>query len=521
MAADRPATVRQLVASPSLADADLLAGESGLDQQITDVVLRTSVDKQSTLQPGEMVVLDAGLIGDHLYQIDIAIRVSCDAGAAALVVVNPSFDIGLGSQRLANRFELPLLSLAAADVMALTQQLRGLLWAPDVEQAAVIDELLRKLHAMRLTDIEEVLALIRDLSAADVCLIDRDRVRIAGDEIALQDQRLATHNAYNIDHSLGTALHSAAIVLTPGEETVYWLVGESKGSDSAQRLLRTMLQIGSWYLTALLGSARVRAVSDSRRRIAALNEILNTGELAEREIQHQLHELGWSAAGWNTGVHIKLRGADASRIVGLHEELLGRFRDEGFDGPLVERNDGWSGWINNQSEPVVEGYAGTVQMVSRVLDTFVEVHPTLAAHAGIGRPYEGLDGLRRSLTEASEAAVIANARSSDRSGAAHIDQLGVQRVLMGWFSSEDFARYAQSIIQPVLDIDPNHELLRTLEVYLDSSCSTTNAAYKLAVHRNTVANRIRKVSDVLGASFEDPETRLSLQLACRVLRINR
>ena len=44
--------------------------------------------------------------------------------------------------------------------------------------------------------------------------------------------------------------------------------------------------------------------------------------------------------------------------------------------------------------------------------------------------------------------------------AAHIDQLGVQRVLMGWFSSEDFARYARSILEPILELDAEHELLR-------------------------------------------------------------
>ena len=104
---------------------------------------------------------------------------------------------------------------------------------------------------------------------------------------------------------------------------------------------------------------------------------------------------------------------------------------------------------------------------------------------------------------------------------AHIDRLGVQRVLVGWFSSDDFTSYAGTILEPVLEIDKEGDLLETLEAYLDASCSTTGAAHRLGVHRNTVSNRVRRVTDVLGVRLDDPETRLSLQLACRVLRINR
>ncbi|MXW90026.1 MAG: PucR family transcriptional regulator [Acidimicrobiaceae bacterium] len=92
---------------------------------------------------------------------------------------------------------------------------------------------------------------------------------------------------------------------------------------------------------------------------------------------------------------------------------------------------------------------------------------------------------------------------------------------MGWFGSEDFARYARFILKPILDVDNDNELLRTLEVYLDASCSTTEAALELDLHRNTVANRMRRIAGLLGVALDDAETRLSLQLACRMLRINR
>lgn len=524
MGNERPVTVKQLLSSPALIGAELVAGEAGLDAVVTEVVLHGRLSADSPLKPGEAAVLDAADIGEHLYQIDMAIRIIADAQGATLIVTNPGFELGVGVRRLANRFDVPLVVVGEADAMTLTHRLRAQLWAADVEHAAAVDSLLVSLSRPRIASVEGVLEAITELSASSVCLLGQDRSLVAGAAIEIDGRRLASGPAYLVDNSTEAALHSTAIVLTPSEpgaEADYWLVAESRGSDGVQRLLRSLLQIGSWYLAALLASVRARTESDARRRIAVLNELLATSDLHERDIRNQMLALGWSAAGWNTGLHITLRGADTSRIIDLHAEVRERLRGAGVDGPLVERNDGWSGWVTDAAEPAVESYSVMVRRLGDALAEFVDAHSGLQAHAGIGRPYLDLSGLRRSLTEAHEAALIANARFGGRSGAAHIDQLGVQRVLMGWFGSEDFARYARFILQPVLDADTDHELLRTLEVYLDASCSTTEAAQVLGLHRNTVTNRMRRISELLGVELDDAETRLSLQLACRMLRINR
>ena len=524
MGGERLITVRQLLASPVLIGSELVAGEGGLDSAVAEAVLHGRLRADSPPQPGEAVVLDAAEIGEHLYQIDMAIRIVADAGGATLIVANPGFEFGVGVRRLANRFDVPLVVVPEADSMTLTHRLRAQLWAADVEHAAAVSSLLASLSRTRADGVDRVLDAIAELSAASVCLLGQDRSLVAGSAIDIADRRLASGPAHLVDNSSEASLHSTAIALTPGEsgeEADYWLVAESRGPDGVQRLLRSLLRIGSWYLAALLASVRARTESDARRRIAVLNELLATSDLHERDIRNQMLALGWSAAGWNTGLHITLRGADTSRVIDLHAEMRERLRGAGLDGPLVERNDGWSGWVTDAAEPAVEDYSAVVRRLSDALAEFVDAHSGLSAHAGIGRPYPDLGGLRRSLTEAHEAALIANARFGGRSGAAHIDQLGVQRVLMGWFGSEDFARYARFILQPVLDADSEHELLRTLEVYLDTSCSTVEAAQVLGLHRNTVANRMRRIAGLLGVSLDDAETRLSLQLACRMLRINR
>jgi len=515
-------TVRQVLASGSLRRATLIGGARGLDAAVSDIVPRSRVDARTPPEQGSVIVLDASVIGDRLYQVDVALQVLSGAGAVALVLVNPDPAIDVGAERLANRLGLPLVIVAEADVIELAHRLRSEVWVPDVEYVAEVHRLLASLRQMRVADPETFLDFLGEAAQTPVCLIGQDRRPVAGTGIDIGDRRLAGAGDYLIDHSTRAALHSTSIMLVPGEQVSYWLVAESLRSGSSQRLLRSLLQLGSWYLAALLGSGRVRAERDARRRIAVLNEIMHAGEVPERDLQSQLVELGWSASGWNTGLHVKLRGhADPGRIVDLHAELSDRLAAAGIEGPLVERNDGWSGWTTEVAEPPPESYSHVVADLAAALGGFTAAHSGLRAHGGVGRPYLEPAGLRRSLIEAAEASVIANACTHEPSGVAHIDRLGVQRVLLGWFSSDDFTSYAGSVLEPVLEMDTEGDLLETLEAYLDASCSTTGAAHRLGVHRNTVSNRVRRVADVLGIHLDDPEIRLSLQLACRVLRINR
>ena len=418
MGNQRLTTVRQLLASPALTGAEVVAGEAGLDEEVTEVVLHGRLRSDAPPQPGEAVVLDAAGIGEHLYQIDVAIRIVADAGSSTLIVTNPGFELDVGVRRLANRFDVPLAVVPDTDAMTLAHRLRAQLWAADVEHASAVDSLLVSLSRTHAASVDLVLGAVAELSASSVCLLGQDRSLVAGDAIEIGDRRLASGPAYLVDNSAEAALHSTAIVLTPGEageDADYWLVAETRGSDGVQRLLRSLLQIGSWYLAALLASVRARSESDARRRIAVLNELLATSDLHERDIRNQMLALGWSAAGWNTGLHITLHGADTSRIIDLHAEVRERLRGAGLDGPLVERNDGWSGWVTESSEPAVENYSAMVRRLSDALAEFVDAHSDLRAHAGIGRPYADLAGLRLSLTEAHEAALIANARFGGRS----------------------------------------------------------------------------------------------------------
>jgi len=65
------------------------------------------------------------------------------------------------------------------------------------------------------------------------------------------------------------------------------------------------------------------------------------------------------------------------------------------------------------------------------------------------------------------------------------------------------------------------ELLRTLEAYLDCGGNTALAAKQLYLHRNTLRQRLERISTILGTEVSLPDRWLTLQLAIKTVRMSR
>ncbi|ALC88931.1 hypothetical protein AM500_03285 [Bacillus sp. FJAT-18017] len=57
------------------------------------------------------------------------------------------------------------------------------------------------------------------------------------------------------------------------------------------------------------------------------------------------------------------------------------------------------------------------------------------------------------------------------------------------------------------------ELVKTIQVYLDSQCEISETSRKLYIHRNTVKYRIEKTEEMLNCSFRDPADSLRIRVA--------
>ena len=75
---------------------------------------------------------------------------------------------------------------------------------------------------------------------------------------------------------------------------------------------------------------------------------------------------------------------------------------------------------------------------------------------------------------------------------------------------------ARRLLAPLVR-DCDGTLLKTLESYLRHSGGTSAICDELYIHRNTLAYRVRKLEELLGADLQDGQVRATLMLAVRVM----
>ncbi len=79
--------------------------------------------------------------------------------------------------------------------------------------------------------------------------------------------------------------------------------------------------------------------------------------------------------------------------------------------------------------------------------------------------------------------------------------------------------FHDELLAPLKLKDRAGALLKTLEAYLSTNGSPTDAALRLHLHRNTVLYRLSRIQEILGLDLRDPDVRLSLHLALKISHV--
>jgi hypothetical protein len=517
-----PVRVRELVALDLLADATVGGGAAGLDRTVEDVVVssgRRGMDPP--WRPKSLVVMDGSDLRSDTYQVDMALRAASEAGMSGLLLCAPTKAVAVATTRLANKFQLPLLVLPHGDPLTLTDALRRVVRAPFLVRSDVLLEAVGRLRRISIAGgLKPALDALATSLGGQTALVGVEGTVVAGDPVAAPED---TRDLLEVPMAARDGEHirlAQPISLAPRERPTLWLVVRLHAPTAAWQVVAAeVLEVTSWYVAVRLVADRLQRERDARFRLGVLNAVVAGQERPEPFLLEQLGVLGWQVDGWCTAVHLQASGdVDPLRVLTLTEELQNRLHGVGLSGPLVERPDGWTLWTVDRKEPRPASYRDVVKALDSAIESFVDSVSRLRVHAGVGRPYHGLGGLRESLAEAKEAATIAQAAGGSVA-VQHIDDMGIRRILLGWYASEMFAEFARTLLGSLLQVDHDGELIRTLEAYLDRESSATLAAADLGVHRNTVLNRVERLRSLLTVDLEDPDERLAVQLACRVVKL--
>jgi len=505
--------VSDICAHHLLVDAILVGVDAPTGKEVVAVdLINSSRVLEDPLTEGAAAVLafdtSTDAFGDHL--IDVAVRRCGNARSSMLVVVGTSRPLATSTRRLAEQLRFPVVVASDVSPIDVVVELRTLVARPGQDKAQLALELARRLPRTS-RELEEIVRLLADVlpeSNVYACA-GRDQMLTGTAEMLPSENVVALSKLGTIQHedAGATVLPIEAIA---GGKTALWLVAERRRPGPHWHELAALaLQLASGAVVAWLASEHASVSHDARWRSTLLSEIIEQGPSLSQDAAEHAARAGWRLDGWHTGIHIRCEPSTQSPLA--LRSIVQQLDQVGLRASsIIDRTDGWSTWITSVGEPRP---AEIKELARTIRHDLRQPPPGHTIVVGIGSPRRDVSGIAPTLAGARQAALLGT--SSGRSVSVRVlDDLGPARLLLGWYSSEAFADYADELLAPLAGVD--HELIETLEVYLESACSSAAAARKLAVHRNTVAKRIARIERTLGTTLFNGDTRLALQLALRV-----
>ena len=139
---------------------------------------------------------------------------------------------------------------------------------------------------------------------------------------------------------------------------------------------------------------------------------------------------------------------------------------------------------------------------------------------GVAGPVDAVTSWAGAYREARqcERALLALGRAGQTADSAH---LGFARLLLGASGPAELADFMTVTIGPLLEYDTARgtELAATLDCWFDAAGSATTVSRKLHIHPNTVAQRLERITALLGDGWREPARVLDLRLALRLWRL--
>jgi hypothetical protein len=240
------------------------------------------------------------------------------------------------------------------------------------------------------------------------------------------------------------------------------------------------------------------AVRESERRFAAeLFDLVAAGDAQLPAATARLEAFGLDASAGLVG--LVCEPDDPERGLAALERLLDT------------REGGSVAAVKGVQVAAVLAGAGDLRELAR------EVYAAVGAAVGVGGPASDVAELRRSLIEAQQACRFAHRGPAGY--ALHAD-IGSHAVLLALQDESVLSTFREALLRPLEEHDARRhtELVRTLELFLESGGAYGSTAAALHVHVNTLRLRLSRIEELTGRSLADMETRVDFFIALRARR---
>lgn len=457
------------------------------------------------LRGGELVVLsvqEALALDDGLTLTRIVRRLGSVA-VAAIAVVGAADDEAL---QAADDAGLPLLQLPAqATPRSVERDVLLLLDKPEMQIERRADQLYGELtHQIARGDgIEAVLCTVHEVTGRAVAFYD------AGRELRMQ------YGSYPAPAIFATVRPEAGRQVIGRDIIIIRAIGKNALPLGYIALGGGMIDL--WDELAADRAATALALELSKLQAVQAVEARASGDLLrglidglplDMSILHQqASDLGYDLSNAHVAVLIAPVGITPTIDV-LRQRLQQELVTQQINAPFVE------------NEHTVLCLYPDDERLARVRKLLAALSLDLTIGAGVSAPAANAASWQRAYTEAQQALALGRQLFGPDNITAFSD-LHVYRLLAELRGAASLANFHQSILGALVEYDRRHNttLLETLEGYFATQGNLREAAEGLAIHRNTLLYRLRRIGQIGQIDLERTEDALALQIALKAHRL--
>ncbi|MGI8667186.1 MAG: PucR family transcriptional regulator [Jatrophihabitans sp.] len=556
-------SVRELLATPSLAGTTVLAGHSGLDRIVRGVNVMEVPDILAWVKPHELLLTTAFPLTQGRQQVPAEAREPAESLLELITALN-SRQLAALAIKLGRYLDaVPQQVLDAADRLGFP-----ILRLPD---KVAFDEVLPELFGQLLDQQSQVLA-------------QADALHRAISAIVLGGGGLA-----EIAAEVSRLLDCLALVTTPdgrvlaaeGPEPHRWALDAPELFEASGRLMVERLRIGTQGTagpagrtgTAVMTSIVAGGLDHGRivayrrdgglppgtvqalERVAIVAALTITKELAvaavegkfrgdylrdvltglvpvDDQVVEHCRSLGWSIDHPMVVVVAELDPVET--------DPAGPGAPGAFDRPVVHRSQHerfTSAWqqvvrVRDKSAPVVGFSQELVALIPVRTGTPEAVVAEIVAAvtgdrgggrrsfcAGVSRVVDSPAAIAAGYAQARKAVAVGR-RVHGHGSVSHFDSLGVHRLLSLVPDTAELKSFATEVLAELATESADAADLRTtLQTLLDTNLNVAETARLLHFHYNTLRYRIGKLERIVGPFTSDPNLRLDVALALQVVQM--
>jgi PucR family transcriptional regulator, purine catabolism regulatory protein len=541
-------TVRDLLTLPSLAGSEVVAGAGGLHQIVRWVNVMEVPDILPWVKPNELLLTTgfplrhagAGQSFDPGALVDLVGGLA-ERGVTALGVKTGRYldELPPGMLDAAERRDFPLLVLprgvAFDEVMSdvFTQLVDRQSWALDVA-----DRLHRALTTIVLEggDLPQIAGEVATLFEAAVLICSPDgrvqtTVGAPADAAALAGLALFDASGRFRTERVRPGLQDApdapgqlavAAVSAGGTEHGY-IVAYARNGGLGPVTVQALERAATVAALAITKQLAVSAVESKFRGDFLRDALSGIAGSAEQVVAH-CTQLGWEVSRPMAVIVAQLDDADPAAAP---PPVTGR-------APQDRLTAAWEQVVRtrDRAAPVVGFSHEVVAIVAAEAPTVAVLVAELVAavagdrgggrrsfSTGVSRVIGSVGDLPTAYDQARKA-VLVGRRMRGPGAVAHFDSLGVHRLLSLVNDAEELRCFAAETLGSLAtDTGEAIDLRQTLHTLLDTNCNVAETARALHFHYNTLRYRIGKLEAIVGPFSTDPNLRLDIALALRVVQM--